>query len=74
MEKKGYWLQKDNNSYLFKASIPGVGVFVSSRVHKHIQFVKAADDASYLWLKLKAVVLGCPEVYFAVCYMPQRIL
>ena len=50
----------------------GVGVFVSSCVHKHIQFVKAADDASYLWLKLKDVVLGCPEVYFAVCYMPQK--
>ena len=50
----------------------GVGVFVSSRVNKHIQFVKAADDASYLWLKLKDVVLGCPEVYLAVCYMPQK--
>ena len=36
------------------------------------QFVKAADDASYLWLKLKDVVLGCPKVYFAVCYMPQK--
>ena len=34
--------------------------------------MKAADDASYLWLKLKDVVLGCPEVYLAVCYMPQK--
>ncbi|KAL3136220.1 hypothetical protein ABBQ32_007234 [Trebouxia sp. C0010 RCD-2024] len=50
----------------------GVGVFVSSRVNKHVQFVKAADDASYLWLKLKDVMLGCPEVYLAVCYMPQK--
>ena len=26
--------------------------------------LKAAAGASYLWLKLKDVVLGCPEVYF----------
>ena len=50
----------------------GVGVFISSRVNKHIQFMKAADDASYLWLKWIDVVLGCPEVYLAVCYMPQK--
>ena len=47
-------------------------MFVSSRVSNHVQFVKAADDASYLWLKLKDVVLGCPEVYLCVCYMPQK--
>ena len=50
----------------------GVGVFVSSRLNSHVQFVKAADDASYLWLKLRDVVLGCPEVYLCVCYMPQK--
>ena len=50
----------------------GAGVFVSDRINKHVQFVKAADDASYFWLKLKDVVLGCPEVYLAVCYMPQK--
>ena len=43
------------------------GVFVSDRV----DLVEAADDASYLWLKLKDVVLGRPEVYFCVCYMPK---
>ncbi len=37
-----------------------------------LHIVKAAADASYLWLKLKDVVLGCPEVYFCVCYMPQK--
>ncbi len=47
-------------------------MFVSSRISKCVSFVKAADDASYLWLKLKDVVLGCPEVYFCVCYMPQK--
>ena len=33
-------------------------------------FVKAATDASYLWLKLKDVVLGCPEVYL---YVPSHV-
>ena len=47
-------------------------MFVSRRFKQNVQFVKAADDASYLWLKLKDVVLGCPEVYFCVCYMPQK--
>ena len=41
----------------------GVGVFVSNRVSSRVHFVKAADDASYLWLKLTDVVLGRPEVY-----------
>jgi len=50
----------------------GVGVFVSDRVSDRVECVEAADDASYLWLKLKDVVLGCPEVYFCVCYMPQK--
>ena len=50
----------------------GVGVFVSSRLKQNLQFVKAVDDTSYLWLKLKDVVLGCPELSFCVCYMPQK--
>ena len=50
----------------------GVGVVVSNHVSSHVQFVKAADDASYLYLKLKDVVLGCPEVCLYVCYMPQK--
>ena len=29
----------------------GIGVFVSSRVKQRVEFVKAAADASYLWLK-----------------------
>jgi len=47
-------------------------VFVSSRVKQRVEFVKAAADAIYFWLKLKDVVLGCPEVYFCVCYMLQK--
>ena len=47
-------------------------MFVCSRVKQRVEFVKAAADASYLWLKLKDVVLGCPEVYLCVCYMPQN--
>ena len=50
----------------------GVGVFVSCRVKQRVEFVKVVADASYLWLKLKDVVLGCPEVYFCVCYMLQK--
>ena len=50
----------------------GVGVFVSSRLKQRVEFVEAAADASYLWLKLKDVVLGCPEVYLCVCYMQDQ--
>ena len=41
----------------------GVGVFVSDCVSDRVEFMEAADDASYLWLKLKDIVLGCPEVF-----------
>ena len=34
-----------------QAAIQEVLVFLSQA--EHIQFVKAADDANYLWLKLK---------------------
>ena len=50
----------------------GVSVYISHRLHAHVEFVKQAEDASYPWLKLKHVVHGCPEVYFCVCYMPDR--
>ncbi len=40
--------------------------FVSCHIKHPVEFVEAAADASYLWLKLKDVVLGCPEVYFCV--------
>ena len=48
----------------------GVSVYVSDRLHARVELVKTAEDASYLWLKLKCVVQDCPEVYFCVCYMP----
>lgn len=38
-------------------------MFVSSQAKQRVQFVKATADASFLWLQLKDVVLGCPEVY-----------
>ena len=47
-------------------------MFLSDRISKHIQFVKAADDASYLWFRMHNVVLDCPEIYFCVCYMLQK--
>ena len=47
-------------------------MFVSSLVKQRVEFVEAAADANYLWLKLGDVVLGCPEVYFCVSYMPQK--
>ena len=47
-------------------------MLMSSRVKAHVEFVKAADDANYLWLKLKKNVLGCPDVYFCACYMPPK--
>ena len=50
----------------------GVSVYVSDRLHAHVELVKTAEDASYLWLKLKCVVQDCPEVYFCVCYMPAK--
>ena len=52
----------------------GVSVYVSDRLQTHVEFVKYAEDGSYLWLKLKRVVQGCPEVYSCVCYMPQKKL
>ena len=39
-----------------------------------VDFVKTAEDDSFLWLKLKRVVQDCPEVYFCVCYMPSKKL
>ncbi len=46
----------------------GLSVYVSDRLHEHVEFVKTAEDANtnqyYLWLKLKCVVQDCPEVYF----------
>ena len=50
----------------------GISAYISHRLHAHVEFVKQAVDASYLWLKLKHVVHGCLEVYFCVCYMPDR--
>lgn len=58
----------------------GVSVYVSHRLHAHVEFVKRAEDASYLWLRLKHVVHGCPEAVcrakpkglVCVCYMPDR--
>lgn len=50
----------------------GVSVYISDRLNTHVEFVKRAEDASYLWLKLKHVVQGCPLLYFCVCYMPDR--
>ena len=50
----------------------GIGVFLSDRISKHVQFVKASDDASYLWFKMHNVVLDCPDIYFCVCYMSQK--
>ena len=44
----------------------GVGVFVSDRVSDRAEFVEAADDASYLWLKLQDVLgagLPCTSVF-----------
>jgi len=34
--------------------------------------VGTADVVSYLWRKLTDVVLGYPEVYICVCYIPQK--
>ena len=51
----------------------GVSVYVSDRIKACVELVKTAADGSYLWLKLKHVVLDCPEVYFCACYMPQKI-
>jgi len=34
--------------------------------------VGTAEVVSYLWLKLTESVLGYPEVYICVCYMPQK--
>ena len=45
---------------------------MSDRLQDRVEFVKSAEDASYLWLKLKHVVHGCPEVYFCACYMPIK--
>ena len=50
----------------------GVSVYVSDRLHAHVELVKTAEDASYLWLKLKCVVQDCPEMYFCVYYMPAK--
>ena len=50
----------------------GVYVYVSDRLHAHVELVKTAEDASYLWPKLKCVVQDCPEVYLCVCYMPAK--
>ncbi len=47
-------------------------MFVSRHVKQGVDSFKAAADASYLWLKLKDVVLACPEVHLSVCYMPQK--
>ena len=47
-------------------------MYVSDRLH--LGFVNCAGNGSYLWLKLKHVVQGCPEAYFCVCYMPQKKL
>ena len=49
-----------------------MSVYVSDRLHAHVELVKTAEDASYLWLKLRRVVQDCPEVYFCVCYMPDK--
>ena len=37
-----------------------------------ITSVGTADVVSCLWLKLTDVVLGYPEVYICVCYIPQK--
>ena len=50
----------------------GVGVFVSSHIHKHIQFVKAADDASYLWLKLEDVCLVTLKCTLRYSYATEK--
>jgi len=48
-----------------------VGVFVSGHVKQCVELFRVAADASYLWLNLKDVVHGCPEVRLSVCYLPQ---
>ena len=48
-------------------------MYVSDRMKANVEHVKTAADGSYLWLKLKHVVLDCPEVYFCACYMPQKV-
>ena len=45
---------------------------MSDRLSGHVDFVKTVEDASYIWLKLKHVVRGCPEVSFCACYMPVK--
>ena len=52
----------------------GVSAFFLNHVRNHVEFVKAADDARYLWLKLKDVVPDYPELYqvLCVCCMPQK--
>lgn len=48
-------------------------MYVSDRMKAHVEYVKTAADGSYLWLKLKHVVIDCPEMYFCACYMPQKV-
>ena len=47
-------------------------LFMCDRLQGRVEFVKSAEDASDLWLKLKLAVHGCPEVYFCACYMPIK--
>ena len=50
----------------------GASVCVLPCLYADVEIVKQAEDASYLWLKHVHVVLGCPEVYLCVCFMPDR--
>ena len=45
---------------------------MSDRLHALAELVNTAEDASYLWLKLKCVVQDCSEVNSCVCYMPAK--
>ena len=49
-----------------------VSVYVSDRLKRYVELVKTAADDTYLWLKLKHLMLDCPKLYFCARYMPQN--
>ena len=37
-----------------------------------VELLKSAENDSFLWLKLKHVMQGCPELYLGACSMPSQ--